>query len=232
MRKCHKNIFKTLKTRFSLEWVFKSASIFTCFNRKPGAFDETLWIHKSFTEAVQWRCLHISLFSPSGGDSSWACGTRTPLWETSWGLSSLEPLSPPRGECPSSSLDSSSLPLGSCASSSLLKVSFHSSKRCLSHFHVVLSVPLNAPCFTVSCPEPEDVNCSPPQHHVSFSWTPLIWIDSKQHCSRTHWSLCVRVRRRTRRRSLCCRTYQTATQPSTAASPQSLQWLCTITQRL
>lgn len=112
-------------------------------------------------------------FLLSGGDSSWACGTRTPPWETSWGLSSQEPLSPPRGGCPSLSLDSSSLPLGSCASSSLLKVSFHPTDKQIDGNHSVTFsccvFTSNAACCAVSCPEPEDVNCSPPQHHVSFN---------------------------------------------------------------
>lgn len=58
-----------------------------------------------------------------GAGSSWAFGTPTPPWETSWVRSSQAFTSLPRGECPSSFRDWSSPPLGSSASSSWLKVS-------------------------------------------------------------------------------------------------------------
>jgi len=63
---------------------------------------------------------------PSGGGSSWACGTPTPPWGTSWAPWSPEPSCPLSGGCPSSCPDSSSPPPACCASSSWWRVSSQS----------------------------------------------------------------------------------------------------------
>lgn len=124
------------------------------------------------------------LFSLPGVASSWVCGTPTPQWETSWAPSLRESSSPQRGDYPSSSPESSSPALGSCASSSWLRVSFSLSDK------IQNTSPKWALGFNVSRPissflfsEPEDVNCSSPQHHVScksnasfplFPWKKLL----------------------------------------------------------
>ena len=52
--------------------------------------------------------VHPSLALPLGVGSSWACGTPTPQWGTSWGPWSPAPTCPPTGACPSSCPASSS----------------------------------------------------------------------------------------------------------------------------
>lgn len=131
---------------------------------------------------------------PLDAGSSWASGTPTPRWETSWVRSSQAPTSPPPGGCPSSFLDSSSPPLGSSASSSWWKVRKSQISRELLDL-IVQPTPANTSSRvhwflgswsrcnlslwprSLSRSEPEDVNCSP-QHSVSAAAVP----DPKRMC--------------------------------------------------
>lgn len=110
-----------------------------------------------------------SLFWLPGVASSWVCGTPTPQWETSWAPSLRESSSPRPGDYPSSSLESSSPALGSCASSSWLRVSFRLSDKIQNTSPKwALRFNVSHPISSVLFSEPEDVNCSSPQHHVSY----------------------------------------------------------------
>lgn len=78
----------------------------------------------NFSVQVKRTCVmaRLSLRVHLDVGSSWASGTPTPQWETSWVRSSQEFTSLRLGECLSLFLDSSLPPLASSASSSWLKV--------------------------------------------------------------------------------------------------------------
>lgn len=87
--------------------------------------------------------------------------------------------------------------------------------------------------FPLSYSEPEDVNCTPPQHHVSHIRNISLPNESNTRpVELMHACFYVRVIRKVVKRSLFCRTRPTPTEPSTVPSPLILQGLLRTTPRL